>query len=132
MGVVAGSVLMLVVLGGCGTSLSDSLVGTWTTDLNVIHVEFRDDGTYQATLRRGGTKMVESGSWSVEGSVLTLTPTSASPYCAGTVARYEVQVIDDGNRLDTTVQDDPCQVRLDDLGSGLTRFEDVAPTPTPG
>ena len=124
-GIGAGSVLMLVVLGGCGTSLSDSLVGMWKTDLNGIYVEFRDDGTYQATVSSGGTGRVESGSWSVEGSVLTQTPTSDSPYCAGTVATYEVQVIDDGDRLETTVQDDPCQERLDDFGSGLTRVVDA-------
>ena len=127
MGVVAASVLMLGVLGGCGTdaSLSDSLVGMWKTSVNGVYVDFHDDGTYLVSVSREGTGKVEWGTWSVEGSTLTETPASDSRYCAGIVATYEVKVVDDGNRLENTVVDDACTVRLEDTEPGLTRVDDV-------
>jgi hypothetical protein len=123
--VIAGSVTLLVVLGGCGTPLSDSLVGTWQTDLNGVYVDFRTDGTYQVTPTRYGGVRLESGTWSVEGSTLTQTPVSDSEYCADIVATYEVEVVDDGDRLEATAVDDSCPDRLRDFGSGLTRVVDA-------
>ena len=121
--IAVGSVLMLGVLGGCGTgeSLSDSLVGMWKTSMNGYYVDFHDDGTYLVSTSREGTGKLEWGTWSVEGTTLTETPASDSQYCAGIVATYEVKVVDDGNRLENTVVDDACVVRLEDTKSGLTK-----------
>lgn len=125
LGLVIGAVL---VAGGrfSGPSLSDSITGHWKLD-PVYYIDFGDDGSYLVSVSREGTGRLEWGTWSVEGSTLTQTPASDSRYCAGFVGTYEIRVVDEGNRLESTVQGDACPQRLAGFGSGLTRLPDAEP-----
>ncbi len=132
----------VVLVGGCGSnesSLSDTIEGVWVTDLAGIFEVFHDDGSYgvghslelaapdgavrgvDGVLR--STAELEFGPWSTEGTILTMNPDAASAYCAGIVGTYEIDVLDDGNRLEVTVLDDKCSARAVDFGSGLTRSD---------
>lgn len=115
-------IVALALVGGCGTterSLSDSIVGNWVTDRYNTHAEFRDDGTYDKGT--GVPNRLEWGTWSTDGNTLTLNPDAATDACADRVGTYEIDVIDDGNRMEVTVLDDDCGLRAMDFGSGLTR-----------
>jgi hypothetical protein len=131
----AALIVVLVLVGGCGTSessLSDTIEGVWVTNLYGIYEVFLDDGTYgvghsleQAT-PTDGTAELNVGTWSVDGNVLTRTADASASYCAGMVATYEVEVLDDGNRLDIVVLEDDCAgPGRADFGSGLTRYSDT-------
>jgi len=116
----------LALVGGCGTterSPSDSIVGNWVTDRYATHAEFRDDGTYGKgyAVPNPSEADLEWGTWSTDGKVLTLNPDAATDACADKVGTYEIDVIDDGNRIEVTVLDDDCGLRAMDFGSGLTR-----------
>lgn len=64
---------------------------------------------------------LEWGTWSTDGSILTLNPDAATDACADEVGTYEIDVIDDGNGIEVTVLDDDCGLRAVDFGTGLTR-----------
>ena len=131
---IAALIAALALVGGCGTtesSLSDSMVGHWVTDLHGIHIVFLDDGSYgkghspaQASPKDVSFAELEWGTWSTDGNILTITPDTTSAYCGKIVATYEIEVLDDGNRLEVTVLDDDCTKRPEDFGSGLTRYTD--------
>ena len=116
-------VVAIVLLGGCGTEesepgLSESIVGTWVSAKG-LYVTFDDDGTYDVGTEAGAADR-EFGTWSVEGGVLTKLTDEESRYCAGIVGIYETEVLDDGERLESTVVDDECPKRTGDFLS-LTR-----------
>lgn len=122
--------LALVGTAGCGStdaSLKDSVIGTWETSLAVV-VVFNDDGTYgvghsvvSASPDDVRFAEMEYGTWSVEGGVLTKVTDEASRFCAGIESSYEIEVLDDGDRLGLTTLSDECRVRNDDFGKGVTR-----------
>ena len=123
-------VLAVALLAGCGSDesepdLADTLTGaTWITEGDK-YIVFRDAGDYGV-----GTVEVSSdvsladrewGTWSVDGNVLTKVPDAGSPVCAEVTSSYTIEVVDDGERLETTVQDDECEPRHEDFSRGLTR-----------
>jgi len=130
---IAVLITALVLLGGCGTtgpSLADSIVGNWVTDLDGMYVVIQDDGTYGvghslelAAPSDASTAELDWGTWSTDGNVLTQTGDGGA--CTGIVGTYEIDVPDDGNRLEVTVLDDACPSRRVDFGSGLTRHIDA-------
>ena len=122
-------VAALVLIGGCGSdepSLSETIEGVWVTELFGKYEVFLDDGTYgvgntiSSATPVDGEAELDSGTWSVDGDILTRT-TDASSLCAPWVGTYEVEVLDDGDRLEITVLEDECELRREDFGSGLTR-----------
>jgi hypothetical protein len=125
--------VVLVLLGGCGsgdseTSLSDSITdATWLSAGNKL-VVFEDDGAFgvgRSPFNDVSAADTEWGTWSVEASVLSMTPDAESPKCAEVTGTYSIDVVDDGNRIDATVQDDPCSGRRADFSEGLTRLDDA-------
>lgn len=119
-------VAAVVLLGGCGTDepepgLSESITGTWVSEKD-LYVTFNDDGTYDVGTEVGAADR-EFGTWSVEGDVLTKVTDEDSRYCAGIVGVYETEVLDDGERLESTVVDDECAERVDDFLSLTRPFE---------
>lgn len=127
-------IVVLAGLGACGsdeseTSLSESITETSWLTVGGKTIEFRDDGTF-------GVSVVpfvdvssadrEWGTWSIEGSVLTMTPDADSPYCAEEPGSYTIAIENDGNRLDATVEEDSCGgPRQEDFSQGLTRNADA-------
>jgi hypothetical protein len=110
-------------------TLSDSLTGAvWVTTGDKF-VVFLDDGTYgvgtSAVLDDVTTADIEWGTWSVDGSVLTKVPDAASTFCAEVTGTYTIDVVDDGHRLDATVQEDPCLWRSSEFSQGLNRRADA-------
>ena len=115
-----------VLLGGCGsddssTGLSESIVGTWLSE-GGKYITFSADGDYDVGTGAGAAD-VEFGTWSVDGDVLTKVTDPESTYCAGSVGIYESEILDDGERLESTVVDDDCTGRVRDFAS-LTRHAD--------
>jgi len=112
---------------GRGLSLSESILGTWVT-AGDGYIEFRDDGSYDVGYIRS-TGGIEWGTWSIDEKVLSMVPAVDSVFCAGTGGAYEIALVDDGNRLVTTLLDDECRSRREDFGSelGLTRHRDAEP-----
>lgn len=58
--------------------------------------------------------------WQVMAGIGKVESDPKSEACTS-VGIYELDVPDDGNRLEVTVLEDPCDARRDDFGSGLTR-----------
>jgi hypothetical protein len=139
------SVIALAALAGaCGSddsapSLSDTLTeSTWVTSAEAYHV-YLDDGTYNVSFNRATAEgvdqaegqdentpdpeLLEWGTWTLESDVLTLVPDAQSPSCADIIGVYQLDVIDDGTRIDVTVQDDTCEGRSSDVSMGLTQAE---------
>jgi hypothetical protein len=113
MRLLARLVVAIVLIGGCGTDesepeLSEAIIGTWVSERG-LSVTFNDDGTYNV-----GTD-TEFGTWSVDGDVLTKVTDEDSRYCPGVVGTYETEVLDDGERLESTVVDDECPHRQADF-----------------
>jgi hypothetical protein len=128
-------IVALLLLGGCGSdesepSLSESLTDTtWVSESDKIK-EYRDDGTYGVSTSEFDDVSEanrEWGTWSLDGNMLTVSPDTESPFCAEVTATYLVELVDDGNRLDVSVQDDPCEPRREDFSLGLTRRADADP-----
>jgi hypothetical protein len=139
------SVIALAALAGaCGSndsapSLSDTLTeSTWVTSAEAYQV-YLDDGTYNVSFNRATAEgvdqaegqdentadpeLLEWGTWTVESDVLTLVPDAQSPSCADIIGVYQLDVTDDGTRIDVTVQDDTCNGRSSDVSMGLTQAE---------
>lgn len=113
-------ITILVLLGGCGTGASEpesdpaeSIIGTWTSQ-GGKYVTFRDDGTYDVGTEPANAS-TEFGTWSMEGDVLTKVTDPEASSCAGITATYEVELLDDGTQLESTVVDDECGVRVADF-----------------
>lgn len=109
---------LVIVAGGCGSEeaepgLSESISGTWVS-LKGLLVTFNDDGTYDVGTEVGAADR-EFGTWSVDGNILTKVTDEDSRYCAGIVGKYETEVVDDGERLESTVVDDECPKRVADF-----------------
>ena len=66
-------------------------------------------------------ELLEWGTWTLESDVLTLVPDAQSPTCADVIGVYQLDVTDDGTRIDVTVQDDTCDGRSSDVSMGLTQ-----------
>lgn len=97
----------------CGVDL-----WTWVSEKGIF-VTFNDDGTYDVGTEVGAADR-EFGTWSVDGRVLTKVTDDDSLYCKGSIGIYETEVVDNGERLESTVVDDECRVRVADFVS-LTR-----------
>jgi hypothetical protein len=132
---VALLLLAALTIGGCGSGEADSpselLVGTWETDLYGMVEVFNEDGTYSV----GHTVDLASGddvsqaemgfgTWSIDGNVLTRSADPESPYCTGLVGTYEIEFLDDGDRVAVTVVSDDCPTQRRDFGSGISRYMD--------
>jgi hypothetical protein len=120
---------LVVALGACGSddsapSISESITETsWETDQGKLII-FQEDGMYgagAATFTDVTSADREWGTWTVDGSVLTMMPDADSPNCGEVPGTYTVALVDDGNSLDVTVEDDDCGPRRADFSSGLTR-----------
>ena len=124
---------LLGALGACGSdesepSLSETLTETTWVSGGGKFIEFRDDGAYGVSTEEfeGVSESDrEWGTWSVDGNVLSMTPDLESPFCAEVTGTYTMAVLDSGDRLDATVQDDPCEPRQEDFSLGLTRQADA-------
>ena len=92
-------------------------------------IEFRDDGTFGVSTKRFvdvSSANREWGTWSIEGSVLTFNPDAESPYCAESPGSYSIAIVDNGDRVDATVESDSCgNPRQSDFSAGLTRLADT-------
>jgi hypothetical protein len=128
------SLVVVALVGACGSddsepSLSDTLTGsTWLTQ-DKYYQTYHDDGTYAVdttTARAEGDVSAadtEWGTWTLDENVLSVTPDAASAYCAGITGTYLLEVADDGNRIDVSMQDDTCNVRTVGFPPALTRAE---------
>ena len=120
------SSVVLALLAGCGTSLSDSMSeGTWASYGGML-LAFHGDGTYSVGVTAPedvSEASAEWGTWSLEGDSLTLIPDAESPFCAEVAGSYTVELIDDGTRLEAAVEDDECSARREDFVLGLTRLD---------
>lgn len=126
---------VFALVGACGSddsepSLSDTLTGsTWLTQDPAYYQTYHDDGTYavdSTTARAEGDVSaadIEWGTWTLDENVLSLTPDAASAYCAGVTGTYLLEVADDGDRIDVSVQDDTCNVRSVGFPPAVTRVE---------
>jgi hypothetical protein len=131
---IAALVVTLVLVGGCGSSeasLGETIEGVWTTDLWGTYEVFLDDGTYgvghtleSATPTEDGFAEVSHGTWSVDGNILTRATDLSANGCPGKVATYEVEALNNGDRLELAVIEDDCADQRLDMGSGLTRYSD--------
>jgi hypothetical protein len=133
-----GVVLLLLAaltVGGCGSGEADSpselLVGTWVTDLWGAIEVFNEDGTYgvgHTVDLASGDDVSQAelgfGTWSIDGSILTRSSDPESPYCGGMEGTYEIEFLDDGDRVAVTVVSDDCPTQRKDFGSGLSRYMD--------
>jgi hypothetical protein len=123
---------VVALLGACGSdasepSLSETLIeSAWLTQEN-FHQTYHDDGTYavdRTTARAEGDVSaadLEWGTWTLDGNVLSLTPNAESAYCAGISATYLLEVTDDGNRIEVSIQDDTCYQRSVGFPPAVTR-----------
>ena len=121
--------LLFALLGGCGGSdgtLADAITGAWQTGVYSNTVEFRDDGSYAAGNEVASADL-EWGTWSTEDEVLTMVPAEDSLYCALLSGSYTIEILEDGDLLDPTVEDDTCSGRRTDFGSELRRSTDTGP-----
>ncbi len=130
---VALLLLAALTVGGCGSGEADSpselLVGTWVTDLWSAIEVFNEDGTYgvgHTVDLASGDDVSQAelgfGTWSIDGNILTRSGDPEAPYCAGIVGTYEIEFLDDGDRVAVTVVSDDCPTQRRDFGSGLSRY----------
>jgi hypothetical protein len=123
--------VLAALLGGCGGSdggLADAMIGAWQTGVYGNTVEFRDDGTYDVVEAfTDPLRELEWGTWSTEDDVLTMVPAEDAPYCPGLSGSYTIEILEDGDLLDPTVEDDTCSGRRTDFGSELRRSTDTGP-----
>jgi hypothetical protein len=120
-------ILLLLFALGCGGSdgaLEDAIIGAWQTGVYGNTVEFRDDGSYDV-LEQSTAEELEWGTWSTEDEVLTMVPAEEAPYCPGLTGSYTIEILEDGDLLDPTVEDDTCSGRSTDFGSELRRATDT-------
>ncbi len=132
---VALLLLAALTVAGCGSGGADPpselLVGTWETELWGVIEVFNEDGTYgvghTVDLASGddvSQAELAFGTWSIDGNVLTRSADPGSPYCAGMEGTYEIEFLDDGDRVAVTVVSDDCPTQRQDFGSGLSRYMD--------
>ena len=115
-----------VLVAGCGSDdpdpgLSESIIGVWLSETGK-YITFSSDGSHEVGTE-AGTANTEFGTWSVEGEILTKVTDPESVFCEGIIGIYESEVLDDGERLESTVVEDECSVRVDDFAT-LTRHAD--------
>lgn len=129
------AIMTLVAVAGCGSGETDSpselLVGTWETDLGGTIEVFNEDGTYSVghtvDLASGddvSQAELNFGTWSIDGNVLTRSSDPEAPYCQGMVGTYEIEFLDDGDRVAVTAVSDDCDHGRGDFASGLSRYMD--------
>ncbi len=119
--------VLFALLGGCGGSdgtLADAITGAWQTGVYSNTVEFRDDGSYDV-VEKNTARELEWGTWSTEDEVLTMVPAEDAPYCPGLSGSYTIEILEGGDLLDPTVEDDTCSGRRTDFGSELRRATDT-------
>ena len=131
---ILAALAVVALLGACGSddsepSLSDTLTeSTWLTQ-DPYYQTYHDDGTYavdSTTARAEGDVSaadIEWGTWTLDENVLSLTADAESPYCTGLSGTYLLEVGDDGNRIEVTLEDDDCEVRSIGFPPAVTRVE---------
>jgi hypothetical protein len=89
----------------------DSIVGTWIARAQGYLVTYRQDGTWDV---REDFEMgpFDGGSWSLEGSVLTMGTEQGNGCPIGSVGQYEIELVDDGRSVEASLIEDSCQDRV--------------------
>lgn len=101
---------------------AERLVGNWRTGLEFIVVSFDSDGSWSGT-ERGEQEPFDTGTYSFDGSMLTLDTAEGSEGCAsGQTGTYEVTFFDDDTIELESVSDD-CGARQSDFTSGMIRLD---------
>jgi hypothetical protein len=125
---------VVALLGACGSddsepSLSDTLTGsTWLTQ-DDYYQTYHDDGTYAVDTTMAGAEGdvsaadTEWGTWTLDENVLSLTADAESAYCAGVTGTYLLEVTEDGNRIEVSLESDDCSARRVGFPPAVTRAE---------
>lgn len=120
---------LVTALFGCGTAAEDTdetpspestpettqpqdvlVTGSWRDSAGGVW-RFSDDGTYSVQ-----TGLYETGVWSYEDGVLTITTDPDTRYCAETTGVHRLDINDAGSEISVEVVEDECEDRehLDD------------------
>jgi hypothetical protein len=119
-GVLLATGALLSCSGEADEPVSDPLEGTWQT--SDVFMTF-DGGEYRVAQGSATDTPFEGGTYEVEGTTVTLTPTPPTADIAttglacsvGQVGVYEMTVSDDGSEIKLTVVSDDCADRRNDL-----------------
>lgn len=121
-GVLLATGALLSCSGEADEPVSDPLEGTWQT--SDVFMTF-DGGEYKVAQGSATDTPFEGGTYEVDGTTLTLTPTPPTAdiettglACSvGQVGVYEMTVSDDGSEIKLTVVSDDCADRRNDLAA---------------
>ena len=127
-------IVLMGILAGCGNSNFDQTVGMWVDEESVFYLVFNEDGTYgvgRSPRLASGTDVVspelEWGTWSYEGNLLSMAPDPDSEFCRRLIGTYEMEIIDDGQRMLATLVEDECPVRESGFEGLHIRHTDTTP-----
>lgn len=95
---------------------ADDLVGVWATSgIRDVYFTFTPDGTFAVSRDSATEPPVDTGTYRVDGSVLTLESTGQG--CGGTIGRYLV-TFPDPQTLSAELIQDTCSARAADFEKG--------------
>lgn len=130
---------LVLILSGCGgeaaagsspteDTRSPLAHGTWLVLNNkssLVYIAFREDGTFVASYNSALKKPIDSGTWVLDETELSLHSGPNSRYCPSRSGRYQIAFSDDQSRVSLTEPGvDECSGRRGNFGPEWRRIEE--------